>query len=165
MFLGVMKAFILSTEWIFHKKKICENKIWKELVSSMQRHQGIVNHCSIDWCSLMRFFGKEETMIGTASWQLEHDVTYTRLHLYHFGHVLLKQDSEEYTLLKRQHLQENSKVESSIKAFKCMIVTWEALVSYLFDDDYKSSCEEDQKAKHNVKLFLSLKWKHLMKKR
>ncbi len=75
------------------------------------------------------------------------------------------QDSEEYELLKRQHLQEKQAftVESSIKAFKHMIVTWVALVSYLFDDEYKLSCKKDQKSMHYVKLFLSAFYQFEMK--
>ena len=47
MFLEVMKALIPFTGWILFKKKSSENKMWNELVSSMQKHKKLLANVTL----------------------------------------------------------------------------------------------------------------------
>ena len=139
--LGVEKTLIPQTMKMFNKSVKLENYVFKELVNKMYAYQGSINNLSLDWCKVMPFSSKDQSKLGTASWQSEHYLSFTRLSLLHFG--------------KLNHLpvlmQLDEKRVKIFKAFKCVRVLWFCLMSRMFGDAKVSSKEVD----NYVKLFLS----------
>ena len=86
----------------------------------------------------MSFSGKDDRSIGTASWQSEHHVAFTRLSLFHFGPIDEGLDIPD------------AKFEV-IQQFKRVRVLWFCLVSSILTyTDVPST-----RINHYVKLFLS----------
>jgi len=137
-FLCIEKSLILKTLIIVNRRDREQNKFWFCLTESMQASQNAISSISISWCKSMSFSGKDDRSIGTAGWQSEHYVAFTRLSLFHFGPIDEGLDIPD------------AKFEA-IQQFKRVRALWFCLVlSILTFTDVPST-----RINHYVKLFLS----------
>lgn len=144
LFLGITKALIPLSNRLLNRNSEHENEIWKEFLQYLKDGQNIINSIQADWCMAMPFSEKKNTL-ETCNWLSEHYVAFARFALFHFGFL------DE--MLEAKDL--GADVKDTIKAFRRMILVWVSLISYLFHNEYESTCEIDQKIDHYVKLFLS----------
>lgn len=138
LFLGIEKSLISKTHIVANRRDKEQNNFWRSLTESMQRSQKAINSISVSWCMSMSFSGKDEHSIGTAGWQSEHYVAFTRLSLFHFGPIVGGPDIPQAK-------------KEVIKQFIRVRVTWFCLISHLLTDGNVSS----NRINHYVKLFLS----------
>ena len=139
--LGVEKSLIPQTTKMFNKNNKIENTIWKGMTSKIYKYHATVNALSLDWCMVMPFSSKDKAKLGTATWQSEHYLAFTRMSLVHFAqleHIPMVMGKEEKRL-------------KIFKAFKRVRVLWLCLMSRMFGDIQVPSEEVD----NYVKLFLS----------
>ena len=85
LFLGIEKNLLSQTPIIFDCKKWKEAKSWKKLTDRMQRLQKAFDKLSLVWCMSRPFTGPKN--IGTANWQSEHCVMFSRTSLIFFPHL------------------------------------------------------------------------------
>lgn len=136
-FLGVEKSLIRQTLRLVNRKRKEENNLWDRLTTSMQESQKVINSISIDWCMSMSFSGRDESKIGTASWQSDHYSAFSRLSLVHFGSL--------------DRISVPGDKTKAFKVFKNVRVLWFCLMASIFADEKVSSNRVD----NLVKLFLT----------
>lgn len=154
MTLGVEKSNLKLLPVIVNRRKPEQNKLWHNFTEAMQQSQSLINTLSVDWCLSMSFSGKDKQELGTANWQSDHYLAFTRLSLFHFGTLEGMEIPEE----RKQVLQ----------TFKRLHVVWFCLMSSVFTDDPGSKVTPTR-INDLVKVFLTscnYLWqslKHLMK--
>jgi hypothetical protein len=84
-FLGIEKSLIGLTCILANRRDQCQNDAWHKLFHAMQRSQETINSVYLVWCLAMKFSDKEKKNIGTANWQSDHYLAFTRVSLYHFA--------------------------------------------------------------------------------
>ena len=141
--LGIEKNLITKTPMLCNRKDTDQNAFWKSLTISMQSSQKAINSISIDWCMSMSFSGKDKNHIGTAGWQSDHYLAFTRLSLFQFAPI----DEE----VQKQRADSPLKNLQVLLAFRHIRVLWFYLVSRLLSDIRVSSDSID----NYVKLCLS----------
>ena len=144
IFLSIAKALIDELPRIFAKDNKVENAAFQDLVEHLDRCHERIAGVSLDWCNTMKFSGKDGK-IGTAKWVSKNCVGFVRMSLYSFNYLDV--------LLERDGISDETK--KGLKAYRKMIVMFYLLVSYIFDEEYKSSCVRDEKVDHYVRIFLS----------
>ena len=138
LFLGVEKSLISKTNILVNRRKTSQNMLWHDLTNAIHESQKAINAISIDWCLSMSFSGNDPTKLGTANWQSDHYLAFTRLSLFHFG------------ALERKIAvpPERARV---LCAFKRLRVVWFCLISSIFSGESVCTSRID----NYVKLFLS----------
>ena len=140
--LGIEKALIPQTATVFYRSVKKQNIAWKNFVLLSRKHQKELNKVHIGWCMAMPFSGKEDDKLGTANWQSEHYLAFTRLSLVHFGPL---------EVISESLMQEEKEIGRLFKALKAVRVLWFCLMSHMFADERVSSTVIDD----YVRLFLT----------
>ena len=121
-FLGIEKSLIGLTSILANRRDHSQNEVWYKLFNSMQRSQETINSVYLVWCLAMKFSDKEKKNIGTANWQSDHYLAFTRVSLYHFAPL----DQGDIT----------SKLDKQmVLAFRSMRVTWFCFISHIFAEE------------------------------
>jgi len=118
-FLGIEKSLTAKTSLLAYRSNPCQNTAWKQLIYAMQGSQETINSVYLVWCLSMKFSDLENKNPGTANWQSDHYLAFTRVSLFHFS--LLDQDDITRNLDRQL-----------ILSFKSMRVTCFCLVSHIF---------------------------------
>ena len=147
--LGCEKMLISKTKMLVNRQKKDQNELWGSLTESINDTLKATEQISVDWCLSMTFSGKEHS-VGTANWQSEHYLCFTRLSLFHLAPLdgCMVPKGEEGVLFM----------------FKRMRVVWFCLIAHLFADEKVDTVTID----HLIKLFLSFCrsfWRSAPKKR
>jgi hypothetical protein len=121
-FLGIEKSLIGLTSMLAHRRDHRQNDAWHKLFNAMQKSQETINSVYLVWCLAMKFSDKEKKNVGTANWQSDHFLAFTRVSLYHFspldqGDIINKLDKK------------------LVLAFRSMRVTWFCFVSHIFAEE------------------------------
>ena len=122
------------------RKVKLQNKLWHRITKSICQSQKEINNASIDWCLAMPFSGKKKDEIGTANWQSDHYLSFTRMSLFHFGPL----DSTIEIPIDKTMV---------FASFKRVRVIWFCLMASILTD--KSHQVDVSRIDHLTKLFLS----------
>ena len=95
---------------------------WYKLIDAMQGSQETINSVYLVWCLAMKFTDMEKKNLGTANWQSDHYLAFTRVSLFHFSHLV----NGDIT----NHLD-----KQLILLFRSMRVTWFCLISHIFAEE------------------------------
>ena len=145
-FLGIEKSLIDLTSMLANRIDCHQNAAWYKLINAMQGIQETIISVYLVWCLAMKFTGMEKKHVGTANWQSDHYLAFTRVSLFHFS---LLDDGDITNNLDKQ----------LILSFRSMQVTWFCLISHLFSEENVPS----ETINVLVRLFLSscrLFWIH-----
>ena len=138
MFLGIEKNLMKQTSIIFDRQGSRDKgDSWKQLTTHMANTQRHLSGLSLSWCLSMPFSGPLKC--GTANWQSDHCVTFTRSSLIYFAP------------LDRLYAKSTDSTKRILLAFKSVRVLWFCLVSRIMTDFEVSTCEIDS----YIKLFLA----------
>ena len=138
MFLGIEKNLMKQTSIIFDRQgSRDEGDSWNQLTTHMANTQRYLSGLSLSWCLSMPFSGPLKC--GTANWQSDHCVTFTRSSLIYFAP------------LDRLYAKSTDSTKRILLAFKSVRVLWFCLVSRIMTDFEVSTCEIDS----YIKLFLA----------
>lgn len=121
-FLGIEKSLIGLTSILANRKDHGQNAAWHKLVNAIQESQETINSVYLVWCLAMKFTDMEKKNIGTANWQSDHYLAFTRVSLFHFSPL----DWAEIT---------NKLDKQLVLAFRSMRVTWFCFVSHIFAEE------------------------------
>ncbi len=121
-FLGIEKSLIGLTSILANRRDHSQNDAWHKLFHAMQRSQETINSVYLVWCLAMKFSDKEKKNIGTANWQSDHYLAFTRVSLYHFACL------EEMDITHKLDKQ-------MVLAFRSMRVTWFCFISHIFAEE------------------------------
>ena len=136
--LGIEKSLISKTSMLANRVFKNENAMWKNLTTSMSKSQRSISKLSIEWCLAMTYSGKEDHTLGTANWQSDHFLGFTRLSLYHFSSLSGGNSPPEGK-------------EKILSSFRRVRVLWFCLISNMLAEEKVTGCKID----NLVKLFLS----------
>ncbi len=89
---------------------------------NQQGSQEIINSVYLVWCLAMKFTDMEKKNLGTANWQSDHYLAFTRVSLFHFSPL----DNGDIT----NHLD-----KQLILSFRSMRVTWFCFISHNFAEE------------------------------
>ena len=121
-FLGIEKSLIAKTSVLACRRDPCQNAAWHKLIDAIQGSQETINSVYLVWCLAMKFTDMDNKNLGTANWQSDHYLAFTRVSLFHFSP--LEKDDIASNLDK--HL---------VLAFRSMRVTWFCLISHIFAEE------------------------------
>jgi len=136
--LGIEKSLISKTSMLANRVFKNENAMWKNLTTSMSKSQRSISKLSVEWCLAMTYSGKEDHTLGTANWQSDHFLGFTRLSLYHFSSLGGGNSPPEGK-------------EKILSSFRRVRVLWFCLISNMLAEEKVTGCKID----NLVKLFLS----------
>jgi hypothetical protein len=121
-FLGIEKSLIALTSMLANRTDRKQNAAWYKLIDAMQGSQETVNSVYLVWCLAMKFTDMEKKNLGTANWQSDHYLAFTRVSLFHFSPL----DNGDIT----NHLD-----KQLILSFRSMRVTWFCFISHIFAEE------------------------------
>ena len=84
-FLGIEKSLISLTSTLANRRDCQQNAAWRKLINAMQKSHETINLVYLVWCLAMKFSDTEKKTIGTANWQSDHYLAFTRVSLFHFS--------------------------------------------------------------------------------
>jgi hypothetical protein len=121
-FLGIEKSLIALTSMLANRTDRKQNAAWYKLINAMQGSQETINSVYLVWCLAMKFTDMEKKNLGTANWQSDHYLAFTRVSLFHFSPL----DSGDIT---------NNLDKQLILSFRSMRVTWFCFISHIFAEE------------------------------
>jgi hypothetical protein len=121
-FLGIEKSLIAKTSMLAYRKDRGQNAAWHTLINAIQDSQETINSVYLVWCLSMKFSDMDNKKLGTANWQSDHYLAFTRVSLFHFSPL----DKGEVANNLDKHL---------VLAFRSMRVTWFCLISHIFAEE------------------------------
>ena len=121
-FLGIEKSLIAKTSMLAYRKDRGQNAAWHTLINAIQDSQETINSVYLVWCLSMKFSDMDNKKLGTANWQSNHYLAFTRVSLFHFSPL----DKGEVANNLDKHL---------VLAFRSMRVTWFCLISHIFAEE------------------------------
>ena len=83
--LGCEKSLISKTLILVNRRIAAQNKLWYNLINSMNQTLMAVDQTCVGWCMTMSFSGKDPQSLGTTNWQSGHYLAFTRLSLFYFS--------------------------------------------------------------------------------
>ena len=98
-FLGIEKSLIAKTSVLACRRDHYQNAACHKLIDAIQGSQETINSVYLVWCLAMKFTDMDNKNLGTADWQSDHDLAFTRVSLFHFA-PLEKGDIAQATLTK-----------------------------------------------------------------
>ena len=121
-FLGIEKSLIGITSVLACRRDPCQNAAWHELTNAVQGSQDTINSVYLVWCLAMKFTDMDNKNLGTANWQSDHYLAFTRVSLFHFSPL--------------EQIDIASNLDKHIVlAFRSMRVTWFCLISHIFAEE------------------------------
>ncbi len=102
-----------------YRRDLCQNAAWHALTTAIQGSQDTINSVYLVWCLAMKFTDMNNKNLGTAHWQSDHYLAFTRVSLFHFSPL----DNGDIAGNLDKHL---------VLAFRHMRVTWFCLISHIF---------------------------------
>jgi hypothetical protein len=121
-FLGIEKSLIALTSMLAERTDRKQNAEWYKLINAMQWSQETINSVYLVWCLAMKFTDMEKKNLGTANWQSDHYLAFTRVSLFHFSPL----DCGDITNQLDKHV---------IPSFRSMRVTWFCVISHIFAEE------------------------------
>ena len=121
-FLGIEKSLIALTSVLANRTDRKQNAAWYKLIDAMQGSQETINSVYLVWCLAMKFTDMEKKNLGTANWQSDHYLAFTRVSLFHFSPL----DNGDIT---------NHFDKQLILSFRSMRVTWFCFISHIFAEE------------------------------
>ena len=121
-FLGIEKSLIAITSMLANRIDSKQNAAWYKLINAMHGSQETINSVHLVWCLAMKFTDTEKKNLGTANWQSDHYLAFTRVSLIHFSPL----DNGDIT----NHLD-----KQLILSFRSMRVTLFCFVSHIFSEE------------------------------
>ncbi len=121
-FLGIEKSLIAKTSMLAYRKDGGQNAAWHTLINAIQCSQETINSVYLVWCLAMKFSDMEKKNLGTANWQSDHYLAFTRVSLFHFSPLVKGEIANNLD----KHL---------VLAFRSMRATWFCLISHIFAEE------------------------------
>jgi hypothetical protein len=119
--LDIEKSLIALTSMLANRTDSNQNAAWYKLIDAMQGSQETINSLYLVWCLAMKFTDMEKKNLGTANWQSDHYLAFTRVSLFHFSPL----DTGDITNYRDKQL---------ILSFRSMRVTWFRFIFHIFAD-------------------------------
>ena len=82
-FIGNEKSLIAITYMLANRTK--QNAAWYKLINAMQGSQETINSIYLVWCLVVTFTDIEKKDLGTANWQSDHYLAFTRVSVSFFS--------------------------------------------------------------------------------
>lgn len=139
--LGVEKGLISRSPKLLQRSMRKEREVWNKVSETIAQNLVVMSSVSLAWCLSMTLSTKDVHEFGTANWQSDHYLSFTRLSLFHYAQLdddMLVSDLSENTQMK-------------IKIFKRIRVLWFTLMSSILGDEKV----EGGRVGDLVRLFLS----------
>ena len=121
-FLGIEKSLIALTSMLANRTDRNQHAEWYKLINAMQWSQETINSVYLVWCLAMKFTDMEKKNLGTANWQSDHYLAFTRVSLFHFSCLVYGDITN--------HLD-----KQLILSFRSMRVTWFCFISHIFAEE------------------------------